>query len=134
MVDDDFLEPSGAELPGDLPVPGDGPGDGPEPSLDESGLDEPGLDEGGLVVMPAFQFGGRVERTGIALVHEGEYVTPAPGSEAIIAPDGAGPAAGPVTWSFPIEVQVVGDLSEDHMRTVATHVFDELDTALRGAG
>jgi hypothetical protein len=89
---------------------------------------------GGLAIMPSFQFGGRVERTGIALVHEGEYVMPAPGSEAVISPAGAGPTGQPVTWSFPVEVEVVGELSEGHLQAVARHVFDELDTALRGVG
>lgn len=88
---------------------------------------------GGLAVMPAFQVGGRVERTGIALVHEGEYVVPAPGSEAVISP-AAGTSGQPVVWSFPVEVEVIGELSEEHLRTVATHVFDELDTALRRIG
>jgi hypothetical protein len=89
---------------------------------------------GGLVVMPAFQLCGRIERTGIALVHEGEYIVPAPGSQAVISPDGAGPAGQQVTWSFPVEVQVIGELSEEHLQAVASHVFDELDTALRGIG
>jgi hypothetical protein len=101
-------------------------------------LDERTDDEteeiGGVAVMPSFQFGGRVERTGIALVHEGEYVMPAPGSEAVISPPGTGPDGRPVTWSFPVEVEVVGELSEDHLRAVVAQVFDELDTALRGIG
>jgi hypothetical protein len=29
-------------------------------------------------------------------------------------------------------VEVVGELSEEHLQAVARHVFDELDTALRG--
>jgi hypothetical protein len=89
---------------------------------------------GGLAVVPAFQAGGRVERTGIALVHEGEYVVPAADSEAVISPVGGGTNGQPVTWSFPIEVEVVGQLSEEHLQAVARHVFDELDTALRGVG
>jgi hypothetical protein len=88
----------------------------------------------GLAIMPAFQVGGRVERTGIALIHEGEYIMPAPGSEAVISPDGASAAQQSVTWSFPVEVEVVGELSEEHLQAVAAHVFDELDTALRGIG
>jgi hypothetical protein len=115
---------------------------GPEPDAGAGpGAEEPefalGGELGGLAVMPAFQFGGRVERTGIALVHEGEYVVPAPGSGAVISPAGGpagGPAGAPIVWSFPVEVEVVGELSEEHLRTVATHVFDELDTALRHIG
>jgi hypothetical protein len=92
-------------------------------------------EEGGsLAAIPGFQLGGRVERTGIALVHEGEHVVPAPGSEAVISPEGAGPAGQPVVWSFPVEVEVVGRLSEAHLQAVAMHVFDELDIALRGVG
>ena len=30
--------------------------------------------------------GDRVERTGLALVHEGEYIMPAAGSEALLSP------------------------------------------------
>lgn len=92
-----------------------------------------GGDEG-LLVMPAFDAGGRVERTGIALVHEGEYVMPAPGSEAVFSPsDGTG-GRGRVVWSFPVEVEVVGELSDTQLDAVAKHVFDELDLALRRRG
>ncbi|MEJ3748615.1 hypothetical protein WEI85_35710 [Actinomycetes bacterium KLBMP 9797] len=81
--------------------------------------------------MPAFQDGGRVDRTGIALVHEGEYIVPAPGSDAVITPGWPG---GQVTYTFPVEVEVVGQLSETQLRRVAEYVFDELDTALRARG
>jgi hypothetical protein len=69
----------------------------------------------------------RVDRTGIALVHEGEYIVPASGSEAVLTP-------GEVTYTFPVEVEIVGELSADQLRAVAEHVFDELDTALRARG
>ena len=95
---------------------------------------EGGTAEGGMAPVPGVALGGRVERTGIALVHEGEYVVPAPGSGAVISPAAAGPAGQPVTWSFPVEVEVVGGLSEEHLRVVARHVFDELDVALRAVG
>jgi hypothetical protein len=91
-------------------------------------------DIGGVAVVPGFDRGGRVERTGIALVHEGEYVVPAPGSGAVISPVGAGPSGPQATWSFPVEIEVVGGLSEEHLRVVARHVFDELDVALRAVG
>ncbi|MEV4838672.1 hypothetical protein AB0K05_29505 [Nonomuraea sp. NPDC049486] len=91
-----------------------------------------GADEGeGLFVMPAFEVGGRVERTGIALVHEGEYVVPAPGSEAVFSQMGG---ATRVVWNFPVEVEVVGALSDEQVGAVARHVFDELDVALRRQG
>lgn len=84
--------------------------------------------------VPESAFGGRIERTGIALVHEGEYVVPAPGSGAVLSSPGSRPAGSPVVWTFPVEVEVVGRLSEEHLRAVAQHVFDELDVALRAMG
>jgi hypothetical protein len=93
--------------------------------------DEP---EEGLFVVPAYEAGGRVERTGIALIHEGEYVVPAPGSEAALSPGDPPGAPGPLVWSFPVEVEVVGQLSDTQRDQVARHVFDELDEALRRRG
>jgi hypothetical protein len=89
------------------------------------------VDGSAMVDIPAFAFGGRVDRTGIALVHEGEYIVPAPGAEAAITPGWSG---GPVTYTFPVEVEVVGELSPEHLHRVAEYVFDELDTALRSRG
>jgi hypothetical protein len=83
------------------------------------------------MTVPAFQTGGRVERTGIALVHEGEYIMPAPGSEAAIAPDSGGMVAGTtINYHFPIQVEMVGSLSDEHMQRIAQHVYDGLQTAL----
>jgi hypothetical protein len=74
--------------------------------------------------LPGFAAGGRIERTGIALVHEGEYVVPAAGSEALIAPaDGVGTT---VTYRFPVEIEVVGTLDEAAIRVVSDRVFAEL--------
>jgi hypothetical protein len=84
---------------------------------------------GGLVALPGFQTGGRIERTGIALVHEGEYIVPAPGSEALITPALAGGQV--INYYFPIEVEVVGMLTEAQVQRVAEHVFGELSAALR---
>ncbi|MET8997636.1 hypothetical protein [Amycolatopsis sp. NPDC004169] len=80
------------------------------------------------VVMPGFATGGRVERTGIALVHEGEYIVPQPGSEAAISPwpDGGGV----VNYYFPVRIEVVGALPDAEVRRVAEHVFGELDREL----
>jgi hypothetical protein len=64
----------------------------------------------------------RVERTGIAVVHEGEYVVPAPGAQARLT------AAAPVvTYQFPVEIDVVGRLDAAAIARVAQHVFAELD-------
>jgi len=80
------------------------------------------------VVMPGFATGGRVERTGIALVHEGEYIVPQPGSEAAISswPDGGGV----VNYYFPVQIEVIGSLPDAEVRRVAEHVFGELDREL----
>jgi hypothetical protein len=60
----------------------------------------------------------RVERTGIALVHEGERILPAPDSAAGLA---AVPG-GVVNYYFPVEIEVIGD---GHER-VADEIFDAL--------
>jgi hypothetical protein len=91
-----------------------------------------GDEEGSLVALPSFQGGGRVDRTGIALVHEGEYIVPAEGSEAVITPGAEGGSAGQViNYYFPVEVEIVGQLSEPEVERIAQAVFDELETALR---
>jgi len=87
-------------------------------------------DDAALVDLPAFEAGGRIERTGIALVHEGEYIVPSQGSAAEIAGDVAA-GAHLVTLRFPIEVEVVGQLSDAHKQQVADFVFEQLDSALR---
>lgn len=72
--------------------------------------------------------GDRVERTGIALVHEGEYIVPAMGSEARLTPAaGTGPV---VNYYFPVEIELVGDVDDAVVRRVAAHVFAELDREL----
>jgi hypothetical protein len=89
-------------------------------------------DRGGIVALPAFQVGGRVERTGLALVHEGEYIVPAPGSEAEIAPE-TDQAGRVVNYYFPVEVEIVGELGPEHMEAVAQYVYDDLTNQLDGA-
>ena len=88
---------------------------------------------GGLVIMPSFQFGGRVERTGIALVHEGEYIAPAPGSEAQIT-SGGEQVGRVVNYYFPVEIEIVGELGPQHMEAVAQYVYDDLTNQLDGTG
>ncbi len=34
-------------------------------------------------------------------------------------------------YSFPVEIEVVGELGDEHLHRLADHVFDSLDTALR---
>jgi hypothetical protein len=76
--------------------------------------------------LPGFAGGGRVDRTGIALVHEGEYIVPASGSEAVVSP-GSGTV---VNYYFPVHVEIVGTLPDDEVLRVASYVFDELGREL----
>lgn len=86
----------------------------------------------GLIALPGFLTGGRVERTGIALVHEGEYIQPAPGSEAVITPLDANVGGEQVVnVYFPLEIEVIGGLSEADLRQVTQAVFAELDAAFQ---
>jgi len=96
-------------------------------------------DEGALtgdvpeLEVPAFQTGGRVERTGIALVHEGEYIMPAPGSEAQISAAVMGDEQGDgtvINYYFPVEIEIIGALSDEQIRRVSDYVFDELTREL----
>jgi hypothetical protein len=84
-----------------------------------------------IAVLPGFQGGGRVDRTGLAVVHEGEYIVPAPGSEAVVAPE-AEEAGRVVNYYFPVEIEVVGELGPEHMEAVAQYVYDDLTNQLDG--
>ena len=84
-----------------------------------------------MVALPGFQAGGRVERSGLAVVHKDEYIIPAPGSEASIVPDMDGMQQGQViNYYFPVEVEVVGTLSNVEMERVAQYMYDQLNNAL----
>jgi hypothetical protein len=99
------------------------------PEEDQLTGDEENL-EGRLMVVPGFQAGGRVERTGIALVHEGEYIMPAPGSEAAITVGVEGTRTEQViNYYFPVEIQVIGAPTREYMQEVAAYIYDELRTA-----
>jgi hypothetical protein len=91
-------------------------------------VDDEDIRDGGgeIVAVPGFAAGGRVERTGIALVHEGEYIVPQAGSEAVISA-GSGSV---VNYYFPIQIEVVGTLPDDEVQRVASYVFRELDREL----
>jgi hypothetical protein len=78
---------------------------------------------------PGREQGARVERSGIALVHEGEYIAPAPSGQAVVTPWAAATERA-VNYSFPVEIEVVGDLTEAQRDALATYVFDELAAAL----
>ncbi|GAB2686939.1 hypothetical protein [Nocardia thraciensis] len=74
----------------------------------------------------------RVDRTGLALVHEGELIKPAPGSAAGLS--AAGPHGRTINYHFPVHIEVVGELAGEQLDRVAAHLFTELDNALRSVG
>lgn len=79
--------------------------------------------------LPMFQSGGFVKETGLALVHEGEYITPAPGSEAMIEPAQM-TTQGVVNYYFPVEVVIVGSLPEEEHAAIEARIWENLGDAL----
>lgn len=88
---------------------------------------------GGEVTVGAFATGGRVRETGIALVHEGEYILPAPGAEAGLDPAtlAAGSAPTEVRYSFPVRVVYAGGLRDDERRALEEGIWEQLLEALQ---
>jgi hypothetical protein len=78
-----------------------------------------------------FQSGGFVKETGLAVVHEGEYIMPAPGSEAAIEPAQM-MTQGVLNYYFPVEVVIVGALSEEHHAQIETRIWRSFGDALNG--
>lgn len=83
--------------------------------------------------------GDRVETTGIALVHEGDYVVPAPGSVARLAVEPAADddlppaqAEGPdeVHYWFPVEIEVIGSVDAGTADAIVARVYEELGREL----
>lgn len=81
------------------------------------------------VAIPGFQTGGRVQETGIALVHEGEYIMPAAGSEALIEPAAMASQA-VVNYYFPVEIVIAGSLPEEERAAIETRIWENLSDAL----
>ena len=79
--------------------------------------------------MPMFESGGFVKETGLAVVHEGEYIMPAPGSEAQIEPSQM-MAQGVVNYYFPVEVVIVGGLPEEEQAAIEARIWESLGEAL----
>ncbi|GAA4878616.1 hypothetical protein [Actinomycetospora straminea] len=75
--------------------------------------------------------GARVGRTGIALVHEGELVLPAAGSEAQ-AEQALEDERGVVTYFFPVEIEVRSAASDLDLDSVADRVLSRLAQGLEG--
>jgi len=72
----------------------------------------------------------RVLETGIALVHEGELILPADGSEAqaeAVADD----ARAVIHYHFPVEIEVVGNRDTIDPVMLAEYVFERLARRLR---
>ncbi len=84
------------------------------------------------VVVEAFATGGRVRETGIALVHEGEFILPAPGAEAELVPAAlAVGAVAEVRYSFPIRVVYAGGLEEAERRALEEGIWQQQLDALK---
>ncbi len=86
-------------------------------------------DSSDVMKIPAFQSGGVVRETGIALVHEGEYIMPAAGSEATIE-SAQMSEQGEVNYYFPVEVVVVGSLPEEEREAIENRIWEQLREAL----
>ncbi len=82
-----------------------------------------------MAEVPMFQSGGRVRETGLAIVHEGEYITPAPGSEAVIEPTTMA-TEGVINYYFPVEIIVVGSLPEEEKAAIEARIWENLGDAL----
>jgi hypothetical protein len=79
--------------------------------------------------IPAFLNGGRVRQTGLALVHEGEFIMPAPGSEAEIEPAEMGDQR-VINYHFPVEIVIVGSLPEEERELIETRIWERLGDVL----
>ena len=86
-------------------------------------------EQSGRATVPGFQAGARVRETGLALVHEGEFIVPAEGSEAAIEPADVGEQA-VVNYYFPVEVVFVGGLPEEERARIEAGIWERLSGAL----
>jgi hypothetical protein len=77
--------------------------------------------------IPEFQTGGRVRETGLALVHEGESIMPAQGSEAVIE---SAQMSGVINYYFPVEIVIVGSLPEEEREAIEARIWEKLHEAL----
>jgi hypothetical protein len=92
-------------------------------------LDDEEEDGTDSIQIPGFQSGGLVRETGIALVHEGEFIMPAPGSEAAIEPAQMS-EQGEINYYFPIEIVVVGSLPEAEREVIEASIWEKLSEEL----
>jgi hypothetical protein len=79
--------------------------------------------------LPAFQSGGFVKEEGLAVVHKGEYIFPAPGSEAMIEPVNFDNQQ-VVNYYFPVEIVIVGSLPDEEKEAMEASIWEKLGDAL----
>lgn len=87
------------------------------------------LEPDGEMELPMFTSGGFVKETGLAFAHDGEYIMPVPGSEAMIEPTQM-VSNGVVNYYFPVEVVMVDSLSEDEHAAIEARIWESLGDAL----
>lgn len=75
----------------------------------------------------------RVLETGIALVHEGELILPAAGSEAQAAV-AADDARAVIQYHFPVEIEVIGASQSVDLDLIARYVYERLARRLKETG
>ena len=69
----------------------------------------------------------RVRRTGIALVHQGEVILPAPGAEAVLE---RGADRGGVHYHFPVEIEIIAGAEAIDTDALAERVLARLSHGL----
>lgn len=84
---------------------------------------------GDMEELPMFQSGGLVKETGLAVVHEGEYIMPSPGSEAMIEPTQM-ISQEVVNYYFPVEVVIVRGLPEEEHAAIEARIWESLGDAI----
>jgi hypothetical protein len=67
-----------------------------------------------------------VDKTGLAVVHQGEVVVSAPGSEAVLRRIVIG-ESGDVHLYFPVEVVITGGIPEHEKEDLRMGLLEELD-------
>ncbi len=83
----------------------------------------------GSAELPQYQAGGFVKESGLAVVHKGEFITPAPGSEAVIEPAQM-MTQGVVNYHFPVEVHIVGSLCECELERIEKRIWKSFGHAM----
>jgi hypothetical protein len=89
----------------------------------------PNNSEANEMSVPAFLTGGFVRETGLAVVHKGEYILPAPGSEAQIDSVDLGDQV-VVNYYFPVEIVMVGSLPDEEKEAMEASIWEKLGDAL----